>query len=527
MQNWLNARTGILIVSLIILLSGCVIQVLWGYCGADQAQCAWGNDDAYISYRFAHNFAQGDGLVFNPGERVEGYSNFLYVLLLSPAARVFTDVSLYFFSAFLNIVLGAASLLVFHYQCQKRLGGTYAAIAVLLFALFPPLWLWAAAGMETLLVLLLMLLIFASVDQLHSRDALPILCISLVLSILARADGFVLVAIVGLYLLLKRQWRVLWAVGITVSFTLIVYIGWRYSYYGDVLPNTFYAKVTGGLLYRFVYATILLVNVNMRQGLFIYLIGLSVAAFMLAAGVLTQRVNLTRSLRLEVLFAVGWVAYWFYIGGDGYLDRFLIVLLPPGIIVFLEALKKHDPQLTRGWVRLSVLLVILVQMGALVTDPRFQYSATKYDTWLTLGAFLKQHTGQTLAIDAAGKAPYLSNLMTLDMLGLNDKIIAHEDPKGIRLGHSKYDAEYVLQHTPDLIAAWTDADFNLSFGLDRTKYEQAGYRLKYLIYANHSPPQTVLPTVLDVSDMPEAQIHNLIEQDYNYAILQRIGKAKP
>ena len=40
-------------------------------------------DDAYISYRYAENFIQGNGLVFNPGERVEGYTNFLWIILLS------------------------------------------------------------------------------------------------------------------------------------------------------------------------------------------------------------------------------------------------------------------------------------------------------------------------------------------------------------------------------------------------------------------------------------------------------------
>ena len=43
-------------------------------------------DDAYISFRYARNLSQGHGLVLNPGfERVEGYSNFLWVLLLAAA----------------------------------------------------------------------------------------------------------------------------------------------------------------------------------------------------------------------------------------------------------------------------------------------------------------------------------------------------------------------------------------------------------------------------------------------------------
>ena len=40
-------------------------------------------DDAFISFRYAENVTQGHGLTFNPGERVEGYTNFLWVLILA------------------------------------------------------------------------------------------------------------------------------------------------------------------------------------------------------------------------------------------------------------------------------------------------------------------------------------------------------------------------------------------------------------------------------------------------------------
>jgi len=43
-------------------------------------------DDAYISYRYALNLAHGSGLVFNPGDRVEGYSNLLWTLILAAGA---------------------------------------------------------------------------------------------------------------------------------------------------------------------------------------------------------------------------------------------------------------------------------------------------------------------------------------------------------------------------------------------------------------------------------------------------------
>ena len=47
---------------------------------------AWFNrfiqDDAFISFRYASNWIHGNGLVWNPGERVEGYTNFLWTLLI-------------------------------------------------------------------------------------------------------------------------------------------------------------------------------------------------------------------------------------------------------------------------------------------------------------------------------------------------------------------------------------------------------------------------------------------------------------
>ena len=40
-------------------------------------------DDAFISFRYSQHLAEGHGLVFNVGEKVEGYSNFLWVVLVA------------------------------------------------------------------------------------------------------------------------------------------------------------------------------------------------------------------------------------------------------------------------------------------------------------------------------------------------------------------------------------------------------------------------------------------------------------
>ena len=49
----------------------------------DVLQQSWICDDAFLSFRYAEHFSTGRGLVFNEGEYVEGYSNFLWTILLA------------------------------------------------------------------------------------------------------------------------------------------------------------------------------------------------------------------------------------------------------------------------------------------------------------------------------------------------------------------------------------------------------------------------------------------------------------
>src|SRR5574341_680160 len=58
-------------------------------------------DDAYISFRYAQNAIRGYGLVFNPGERVEGFTNFLWTAMMLPLEGTRGDVGR------ASIVLGA------------------------------------------------------------------------------------------------------------------------------------------------------------------------------------------------------------------------------------------------------------------------------------------------------------------------------------------------------------------------------------------------------------------------------------
>ena len=114
-------------------------------------------DDSFISYRYAANLAGGHGLRFNPTDSpVEGYSNFLWIVLLAGAVRLGLDPVTT--GAFFGGLLGLLSIIAL-WAILKKCGrtGVHLAVPVGLLALAAPLLLYAISGMETALFAFLLL----------------------------------------------------------------------------------------------------------------------------------------------------------------------------------------------------------------------------------------------------------------------------------------------------------------------------------------------------------------------------------
>ena len=95
-------------------------------------------DDAFINFRYAENLASGLGPVFNPGERVEGYTTPAWVFLLAGLHRL--GAPLLGSAHVLGIGAAAASVLAARGTASRmapRLGGIAGALAALLVALHP------------------------------------------------------------------------------------------------------------------------------------------------------------------------------------------------------------------------------------------------------------------------------------------------------------------------------------------------------------------------------------------------------
>jgi arabinofuranosyltransferase len=199
-------------------------------------------DDAFITFRYANNLARGAGPVFNPGERVEGISNFSWMLVMALVDRV--GGSMLVASKILGI-LAAVGMIVVLYRSLLRHGCRpgLAAIAPLWLVATPTLHMYSACGLETVTYAFVVLVATIVVsDGINNRREAVIATLCLIAMPTLRPDGIACSVILTIWLLAVHRRRLSFVVVGVAGFVLFVGLLARYSYYGQVLPNTFRAK---------------------------------------------------------------------------------------------------------------------------------------------------------------------------------------------------------------------------------------------------------------------------------------------
>ncbi len=200
----------------------------------------WIIDDAYISFRYARNLARGLGLVWNAGERVEGYTNFLWVLACAAGERL--GISARTSAPILGLTSAAALATVAAAMTWRaagrgpgRLAG--AALAGAVVAASSDVAFYAATGLETVAFALAVLgALFAATERRPLLFASAGVC-----AVLLRPEGVVVCA-VGL-VVLGRAW---WRAAIVLGAAAVAYVAFKWTYFGAVLPNTAVVKAEPG-----------------------------------------------------------------------------------------------------------------------------------------------------------------------------------------------------------------------------------------------------------------------------------------
>jgi len=437
-------------------------------------------DDAFISYRYSLNLATGHGLVFNQGEYVEGYTNLLWVLLVAAFIRL--GIHAPSAAQGMSVFFGALSLIMLHAYVRRFLPRRFAWLAAA-----APLVMWASngfacwmsAGLETPLFLCLTLAALLAFDR-ERPVWVALIC---GLAFLCRPEGGIEASV-----LLGVPWLLAVARGehsarsvLRVSTAPLIFAAFavgltvfRLIYYGDIVPNTFHAKVGQiPMVIGWIY-----VQKFLGDGPLLLLPACLLAAFA------------APRLRLPLLFAIVTAAYCISIGGDVFAyGRFLLPVLP----VLLAGGAFGAGWIMERQIVAGAVMALMLPAAALVSlyghvSPPDYYFSSDYD-WggytplpfplsgkrataerhyvavpqekavsIESGRLIRQiRPGPWLvACIAIGKMGYYNmDLSLLDMVGLIDRHIAQSDRvipnTSILPGHSRTDSDYVLARKPDII----------------------------------------------------------------------------
>jgi hypothetical protein len=445
-------------------------------------------DDAYIFFRSAENILNGSGIVWNPGESpVEGYSSFLYLILLLFGSLISLDLEI--FSVIIGIVCSSLHLYISyliyqHFFPSRKKENIFTVIMI---GLSPAFLYWSSAGMDTALYSMILLLSIYYFITLPNSDKLLLLKgVIFGFLCLVRFEAVLFFLLAAIYLIYQKgskikfkigKYSILFCVGFLIIFT--PYFLFRWDYFGYFLPNTFYAK-TGGGIEQFVggfYYSIR--SFRLFYGLFWIAIGIILFNFRLRMLPGNARFIFSLSI-ISILTTI-------FLGGDHFsYGRFFIPVLPLLFITFPPALNKFlslnvfakfksNHKLTFLLaIFISIILFKLPYIHAvnginnlvtgkkdivIVHDSNMDEDIVEWQHgYAMMGNAINMiaHNNDCIAAIPIGIIGYRSKIKVIDMVGIVDPVIAHQefDPEYLDQwipGHNKGDGKYILSQKPKYI----------------------------------------------------------------------------
>lgn len=435
-------------------------------------------DDAYISFRYAQNWASGVGPVFNRGEVVDGYSSFLWVALLALAnkagltpplaARLLSLASVVVVLGWLILRTGAGSSLLWA-----------AALAVVL-VLSPHTARNVLGGLEGPLAAALLL---SGVLLLETRRR-RLAPIAFLLLSLTRPEGIALALAVGAVDLwhtrhdrgrLTEAARA-WTLGLLVPYAL--FLGWHVAFYAHLLPNSVYAKsgqplgaqlgqsaryVTAFLTFYWPVVVLALTGCllagSRRESLRPHAAtaGLALIGVNLVIGSGDPYTPYARYIYPVMPILVCLAA----IGATGLVTsarslpwRRLVVAACVGLLCAVQAWlcfsSLDTPPGAADLDLRSRLGIGRLRFFAQDSSPHLSGAPPEKLTLHIMANWLSRNASadELLATSEIGTAPYYSGLRVLDMYGLVDRHIGHAPGRP----GEKTDARYVFDRKPDYIS---------------------------------------------------------------------------
>jgi len=429
-------------------------------------------DDSFITYRYALNLAEGEGLVYNPGQRHLGTTAPFYAVLLASLHRLLPmglPLLANMFSL-LSLAAGAGEL----YLLLRRHGHPLAGMCAASLYISSPV-LVTSIGMETTFCLLLLISAVMALD----RGRLSWAGLLLGVAIITRPDAGLMAIVLGLMYGWHNRvlpWRaMLAALLIAGAFFLTLAL-----YFGSPLPGSLAAKR----------AQMVLGFPSYAHGLLRYLGGervgleapgvrpqpLLVATLLaLMGGVVSAmgRDRLVEHCAWWIWGLIGWgvahaVAYvvlgvpayhWYYAP----LELGLCVLMGLGLeygmsvpgrpVIQDTGAQASRRAVARRWAAVVLLVGLVVWQGIVAIRAKEEVFDPKARAYRAVGEWLVRHTQvqDRVAVMEVGLIGYYSRRPMIDLLGLVDppsrRALIHGD---ILWPIAHYRPEYVVlsSHNP-------------------------------------------------------------------------------
>jgi arabinofuranosyltransferase len=412
-------------------------------------------DDAFISFRYVRNFLDGNGLVFNTGEKVEGYTNLFFIIMMSLLGRFGLDIVVA--SKVIGVISGTA-IIILSFSWIRRMSDVPNETIIPLTIPFLLITngsfaYWTISGMETTLfsvMILYGLYLAANKNMLY----LPVLAVAT----LTRPEGALVFLIALIFHFYYKNLRLINTLRHMILFAVLIIpqIIFRLAYYNDILPNPFYAKTGWSLEYLksgLEYLWLFCRQYGLYGGLFLIPIWASK--------------YFSQSLRLIFTSTIVYTLYIVLIGGDVlHCQRFFIPIVPLLYMLLLLSMIHlfHNLTIFRIIDYKQPLIAIIILFGIFsFASPRagidaFLIAERGLVNKMTNIAFiLRQHGSQEklIACSTVGALGYFGNAHIIDMLGLTDRNIA-KSPQAFRQIRStwkerNYNIPYIMEQNPDYI----------------------------------------------------------------------------
>ena len=461
-------------------------------------------DDAYISFRYSRNFAEGHGLVFNLDERVEGYTNFLWTFGIGLLVKL-TPAGAPALGLWGSVLCFVANLVVV-WRIGRDLAESYSPgfvfpLATALLAVQLTYTVFGTTGLETGCASLMvnlgaLFLIRCPADGSGYHHAWAGLF--LILATLTRPDHALFYAVGssvvfaahvrGVWQARRDGLRAIWTGGLrpmvlyAAPFLIYaIYLVWKIQFYGDILPNTYYAKSASLTYYQ--QGVIYMAIWHLASQLWIAIPLLGLWLMLPSPGDATRRFK-----GFAVPSVLLYEIYVMKVGGDFMHGRFYVTLMPlmllgcGQLVLHLGSAWRRRgeslPAPARGlrWPALIVAPLLAATAGELpfhkdkdqlyyvVQEANFYplvdvapitVDHTNFRTGNKLDELREQGFELVVATSGIGMLGYNSQIEVIDLVGLTDAHVAHQKlEKRGRPGHEKRaDKDYIIERNPHLVRA--------------------------------------------------------------------------